>query len=134
MINTRIFVSNHLGYTERLPVRMGILILAGSYHHFDCPLVDLRPVALGIIKGNGCNLIKPFRHRGRFSADSDCESWTDHIMQIGGAILTEAGIFYAVCAFRETVVFPDEAFMVMVDYSFHTPIPSLSRMERSSLL
>ena len=35
-------------------------------------------------------------------------------MEIGGIILKEAKEFYVVCAFKETVVFPDEAFMAMV--------------------
>ena len=63
----------------------------------------------------GSNWVNPFRLRGRFSADSGWESWTVHILQIGGAILKEAEIFYAVRAFRQTVVFPDEAFMAMLE-------------------
>ncbi|MBY3556095.1 hypothetical protein HGI15_22435, partial [Modestobacter lapidis] len=63
----------------------------------------------------GSSWMKPFRLRGRFSVDSSWESWTDHILQIGGAILKEAEIFDAVRAFRQTVVFSDEAFMAMLE-------------------
>ena len=72
-------------------------------------------MGLGIFKGDGSNLVKPFRLRGCFSADSSWESWTDHILQVGGAILKEAEIFDAVRAFRQTMVFFDEAFMAMLE-------------------
>ena len=58
--------------------------------------------------------MKPFRLHSRFSADSSWESWTDHILQIGGAILKEAEIFDAIRAFRKTLVFSDKAFMAML--------------------
>ncbi|KAJ8615155.1 hypothetical protein MRB53_034527 [Persea americana] len=86
-----------------------------GYQGSDHPSVDLRPVGLGIFKCDGSNWVKPFRLHGRFSADSSWESWTDHILQVGGAILKEAEIFYAVRAFWQTVVFSDEAFMAMLE-------------------
>ncbi|MFX5245022.1 hypothetical protein ABTD35_19550, partial [Acinetobacter baumannii] len=64
---------------------------------------------------DGSNWIKPFRLRGRFNADSEWKSWTDRVLLIGGAVLKEAGIFDAVRAFRETVIFSDEAFMAMLE-------------------
>ncbi|KAJ8640095.1 hypothetical protein MRB53_016789 [Persea americana] len=68
---------------------------ACDYQGLDHPSVDLRPVGLGIFKGDGTNWVKPFRLHGRFNADSSWESWTDHILQVGGAILKEAEIFDA---------------------------------------
>ena len=62
--------------------------------------------------------MKPFRLCGRFSADSDWKSWTDHVLLIGGAVLKDAGIFDAVRAFKETVGFSDEAFMAMLESFF----------------
>ncbi|KAJ8634480.1 hypothetical protein MRB53_008747 [Persea americana] len=43
------------------------------------------------------------------------ESRTYHILQVSGATLKEAEIFDAVRAFRQTVVFSDEAFMAMLE-------------------
>ena len=57
--------------------------------------------------------MKPFQLHDRFNAELDWKSQTDHVLQIGGTILKEAEIFDAVCAFRETVIFSDEAFMAM---------------------
>ncbi|XXG59346.1 hypothetical protein AAC387_Pa04g1448 [Persea americana] len=69
---------------------MDILMPASGYQGSDHPSVDLRPVDLGIFKGEGSN-------------------W------VGGAILKEAEIFDAVRSFRQTVVFSDEAFMAMLE-------------------
>ncbi|GHB31336.1 hypothetical protein GCM10010392_68840 [Streptomyces clavifer] len=94
---------------------MDILMPASGYQGSDYPSVDLRPVGLGIFSGDGSNWVKPFRLRGRFSADSEWKSWTNHVLLIGGAVLKEAGIFDAVRAFRETVTFSDEAFKAMLE-------------------
>ncbi|XXG68387.1 hypothetical protein AAC387_Pa06g1486 [Persea americana] len=94
---------------------MDILMPISGYQGSDHPSVDLRPVGLGIFKGDGSNWVKPFRLCGRFSADSSWESWTDHILQVNGAIMREAEIFDADRAFRQTVVFSDEAFMAMLE-------------------
>ena len=91
---------------------------ASGYQGSDYPSVVLRPVGPGIFRGNGSNWVKPFRLRRHFSADSYWKSWTDHVLEIGGVILKEAEIFDAIRAFRETVVFSDEAFMAMLE-SFH---------------
>ena len=115
VIKTGVFVGGPSGFAEKSPARMDILMPASGYQGSDHSSVDLRPVGLGIFKGDGSNWVKPFRLRGRFSADSSWESWTDHILQVGGAILKEAEIFYAVRAFRQTVVFSDEAFMAMLE-------------------
>ena len=97
MIKTGVFVGGPSGYAEKLPARMDILMPASGYQGSDHPSVDLRPVGLGIFKGDGSNWAKPFLLHGRFS---NWESWTDQILQVGGAILKEAEIFYAVRAFR----------------------------------
>ncbi|XXG82842.1 hypothetical protein AAC387_Pa10g0728 [Persea americana] len=115
VIKTGVFVGGVSGYAKKSPTRMDILMPASSYQGLDHPSVDLRPVGLGIFKGDGSNLVKPFRLRGRFSADSSWESWTNHILQVGSAILKEAEIFDAICAFRQTVVFSDEAFIAMLE-------------------
>ena len=88
---------------------MDILMPASGYQGSDHSSVDLRPMGLGIFKGDGSNWVKPFRLRGHFSADSSWESWTDHILLVGGAILKEAEVFDAVCAFRQTTVFSEKA-------------------------
>ena len=115
VVKTGVFVGGPSGYAEKSPVRLDMLMPASGYQGSDHPSVDLRPVGLGIFRGDGSNWVKPFRLRGRFSVDSSWESWTDHILQIGGAILKEAEIFDAVRAFRQTVVFSDEAFMAMLE-------------------
>ncbi|XXG59318.1 hypothetical protein AAC387_Pa04g1423 [Persea americana] len=95
VIKTGVFAGGPSGFVEKSPTRMDIVMPASSYQGSDHPSVDLRPVGLGIFKGDGSNWVKPFRLRGRFSADSSWESWTDHILQVGGVILKEAEIFYA---------------------------------------
>ncbi|MDL1139804.1 hypothetical protein PS029_20785 [Yersinia pestis] len=115
VIKTGVFVGGSPGYTERSPVDMDLLMPSSGYQGSDYPSVDLRPVGLGIFSGDGSNWIKPFRLRGRFNADSEWKSWTDRVLLIGGAVLKEAGIFDAVRAFRETVIFSDEAFMAMLE-------------------
>ena len=115
MVKTGIFVSGPSSYAEKSHVRMDMLMPASGYQGSDHPSVDLRPVGLGIFRGESSNWVKPFWLRGRFNADSDWKSWTDHILQIGGAILNEDEIFDAVNAFRETVIFSDEAFMAMLE-------------------
>ncbi|XXG82834.1 hypothetical protein AAC387_Pa10g0720 [Persea americana] len=81
VIKTVVFVGGPSGFAEKSPARMDILMPASGYQGSDHPSVDLRPVGLGIFKGDGSNWVKPFRLRGRFSADSSWESWTDHILQ-----------------------------------------------------
>ncbi|XXG41993.1 hypothetical protein AAC387_Pa01g2352 [Persea americana] len=115
VIKTEVFVGGPSGFAEKSPARMDILMSASGYQGSDHSLVDLRPVGIGIFKGDGSNWVTPFRLRGRFSADSSWESWTDHILQFGGAILKETEIFDAVRAFRQTVVFSDEAFMATLE-------------------
>ncbi|KAJ8627466.1 hypothetical protein MRB53_020773 [Persea americana] len=115
VIKTGVFVSSPSGYAEKSPARMDILMPASGYRGSDHPSVDLRSVGLGIFKGDDSNWVKPFRLRGHFNADSSWESWTDHILQVDGAILKETEIFGAVRAFRQTVVFSDEAFMAMLE-------------------
>ncbi|XXG42064.1 hypothetical protein AAC387_Pa01g2414 [Persea americana] len=115
VIKTGDFVGSASGYAEKSPVHMDMLMPANGYQGSDHPSVDLKPVDLGIFKGDGSNWVKPFRLRGCFSADLSWESWTDHILQVGGAILKGAKIFDAVHAFRQTVVFSDEAFMAMLE-------------------
>ena len=100
MIKTEVFVGGPSGFTEKSPACMDILLPTSGYQGSYHPSVDLRPVGLGIFKGDGSNWVKPFRLRDHFSADSNWESWTDHILQVGSAILKEAEIFYAVHAFR----------------------------------
>ena len=70
VIKTEVSVGSLSGYAEKSPARMDILMLASCYQGSDHPSVDLRPVGLGIFKGDGSNWVKPFRLRGRFSADS----------------------------------------------------------------
>ncbi|XXG73128.1 hypothetical protein AAC387_Pa07g2096 [Persea americana] len=113
VIKTGVFVGGPSGFAEKSPILMDILMPASGYQGSDHPSVDLRPVGLGIFKGNGSKWVKPFQLRGRFSADLSWESWIDHILQVGGAILKEAKIFYPVHSFRQTVVFSYEAFMAM---------------------
>ncbi|XXG41988.1 hypothetical protein AAC387_Pa01g2347 [Persea americana] len=115
VIKTGVFVGGASGFAEKSPARMDILMPANGYQGSDHSSIDLRPVGLGIFKGDGSNWVKHFRLRGRFSTDSSWESWTDHILQVGGAILKEVEIFDAVGAFRQTVVFYDEAFMAMLE-------------------
>ncbi|XXG85647.1 hypothetical protein AAC387_Pa11g0687 [Persea americana] len=100
VIKTGVFVGGPSGFAEKSPARMDILMPASGYQGSDHPSVDLRPVGLGIFKGDGGNWVKPFQLRGHFSADSSWESWTDHILQVGSAILKEAEIFYTVRTFR----------------------------------
>ncbi|XXG88153.1 hypothetical protein AAC387_Pa12g0401 [Persea americana] len=90
VIKTGVFVGGPSGFAEKSPARMDILMPASGYQGSDHSSVDLRPVGLGIFKGDGSN-------------------W------VGGAILKEAEIFDAVRAFRQTVVFSDEAFMAMLE-------------------
>ncbi|XXG79935.1 hypothetical protein AAC387_Pa09g0898 [Persea americana] len=115
VIKTGVFVGGPSGFAEKLLARMYILMPASGYQGSDHPSVDLRLVGLGIFKGDGRNWVKPFRLRSCFSVDLSWESWTDHILQVGGAILKETKIFDAVRAFRQTVVFADEAFMAMLE-------------------
>lgn len=70
VIKTEVFVGGPSGFAEKLPARMDILMPASGYQGSDYSSVDLRPVGLGIFKGDGSNWVKPFRLRGRFSADS----------------------------------------------------------------
>ncbi|WP_440998353.1 hypothetical protein, partial [Cysteiniphilum litorale] len=80
VVKTGVFVGGPPGYAEKSPVRMDMLMPASGYQGSDHPSVDLRPVGLGIFSGDGSNWVNPFRLRGRFSADSGWESWTDHIL------------------------------------------------------
>ncbi|XXG47533.1 hypothetical protein AAC387_Pa02g2167 [Persea americana] len=80
---------------------MDILMPASSYQGSDHPSIDLRLVGLGIFRGYGSNWVKPFRLHGCFNVDSDWESLTDHILQVGGAILMEAEIFDAISRFSK---------------------------------
>ncbi|KAJ8644634.1 hypothetical protein MRB53_006382 [Persea americana] len=86
VIRTGVFVSGPFDFAEKSLARMDILMTTN---------------------GTKVQII----HR----ADSSWESWTDHILQVGGAVLKEVEIFYAVCAFRQTVVCSDEAFMAMLE-------------------
>ena len=100
VIKIGVFVGGPSGFAEKSPARMDILMPTNGYQGSDHPSVNLRPVGLGIFKGDGSNRVKPFRLRGRFSANSSWESWTDHILQVVDAILKEAKVFDAVRAFR----------------------------------
>ncbi|KAJ8648959.1 hypothetical protein MRB53_001982 [Persea americana] len=115
VIKTGVFVGGPSGFAKKSPARMDILMLVSGYQGLNHSSVDLRPVGLGIFKGDGSNWVKPFRLCGRFSADSSWKSWTDHILQVGGSIPKEAEIFDAVRAFRQTLVFSDKAFMAMLE-------------------
>ncbi|KAJ8632963.1 hypothetical protein MRB53_026299 [Persea americana] len=115
VIKTGVFVGGPSGFAEKSPARMNILMTTNGYQGSDHPSVDLRPAGLVIFKGDGSNWVKPFRLRGRFSADSSWESWTDHILQVSGAILKRVRDFDVVRAFRQTMVFSDEAFMAMLE-------------------
>ena len=55
VIKTGVFVGGPSGYAEKTPVRMDMLMPASGYQGSDHPLVDLRPVGLGIFKGDGSN-------------------------------------------------------------------------------
>ena len=115
MIKIGIFISGPSRYTEKLPSRIDMLIPPGGYQDSDHPSVDLRLVGFVIFRGDGNNRVKPFRLRGRFSADLDQTSWTDHVLQAAGAILKETGILDGVHAFQETVISSDEAFMAILE-------------------
>ncbi|XXG82678.1 hypothetical protein AAC387_Pa10g0578 [Persea americana] len=90
VIKTGVFVGGPFGFAKKSPARMDILMPASGYQGLDHPSVDLRPVGLGIFKGDGNN-------------------W------VSGAIMKEAEIFDLVRTFRQTVVFSDEAFMAMLE-------------------
>ncbi|XXG41699.1 hypothetical protein AAC387_Pa01g2112 [Persea americana] len=55
VIKTGVFVGSPSGFAEKLPARMDILMPASGYQGSDHPSVDLRPVGLGILKGDGSN-------------------------------------------------------------------------------
>ncbi|XXG88124.1 hypothetical protein AAC387_Pa12g0378 [Persea americana] len=115
VIKTGVFVGGSSSYAEKSLVRMDMLMQASGYQSSDHPSVNLRPVGLGIFKGDGSNWVQPFRLHGHFSADSSWKSWTNHILQVGGAILKEAEIFDVVFAFQKTIVFSDKAYMAMLE-------------------
>ena len=52
-IKTGVFVGSPSGYAEKSPARIDILMLASGYQGSDHPSLDLRPVGLGIFKGDG---------------------------------------------------------------------------------
>ena len=60
VIKTRIFVGGPPGYAEKSPVLMDMLMPASGYQGFDYPSIDLRPVGLGIFRGDRSNWVKPF--------------------------------------------------------------------------
>ena len=74
VIKFEIFVCGPSEYVEKSPVRMDMLMPASGYQGFDYPSIDLRQVGIGIFRGDGSNLVKPFWLRSRFSADSDWKS------------------------------------------------------------
>ncbi|XXG42284.1 hypothetical protein AAC387_Pa01g2602 [Persea americana] len=99
VIKTGIFVGGPSGYAEKSLARMDMLMPASGNQGSNHPSVDLRPVGLSIFRGDDSNWVKSFRLHNRFSADSSWQSWTNHILQIGGAILKEAEIFNTVALF-----------------------------------
>ena len=70
VIKTGVFVGGSSSYVEKSPICMDMLMPASNYQGSDHPPVDLRPVGLGIFKGNSSNWVKPLRLRGCFSVDS----------------------------------------------------------------
>ncbi|XXG53635.1 hypothetical protein AAC387_Pa03g1702 [Persea americana] len=60
VIKTGVFVGGLSGFAEKSPARMDILMSASNYQGSDHPSVNLRPVGLGIFKGDGSNWVKPF--------------------------------------------------------------------------
>ena len=85
VIKTGIFVGGLSGYVEKSPAHRDMLIPASGYQGSDYLSVDLRPVGLGIFRGDDSNWVKPFWLLGHFNVDSDWKSWTDLVLQIGGA-------------------------------------------------
>ena len=74
VIKTGIFVGGPSGYVEKSPARMDMLMPVSGHQGSDYPSIDLRPVGLGIFKGDGSNWVKPIRLRSHFNADSDWKS------------------------------------------------------------
>ena len=60
VIKTRVFVGGPSSYAEKSPARMDILMPTSGSQGSEHPSVDLRPVGLGIFKGDGSNWVKPF--------------------------------------------------------------------------
>ena len=74
VIKTGVFVGGPSGYAVKTSVALDMLMPASGRQGSDYPSFDLRPVGLGIFSGDGSSWVKPFRLRGRFSADSDWKS------------------------------------------------------------
>ena len=60
MIKISVFVDGPSGFAEKSLALMDILMPASDYQGSNHLSVDLRPVGLGIFKGDGSNWVKPF--------------------------------------------------------------------------
>ena len=60
VIKIGVFVGGSSGYAEKSHARMDMLMPASGYQGSDHPSVNLRPVGLGIFKGDGNDWVKPF--------------------------------------------------------------------------